>query len=146
MYKVLFVCIHNSARSQMAEAFANHYGNGELTAESAGIDSGKINPLVVRSMQEIGIDMSAHYAKTVASVQEAGKTYDMVITVCDEANAARCPVFPGKVKRAAWFFDDPSALGGTEEEKLARIAVIREQIRTKVQEFVAEAKANNYWK
>ncbi|MBE2290216.1 MAG: arsenate reductase ArsC [Chitinophagaceae bacterium] len=146
MYKVLFVCIHNSARSQMAEAFANHYGSGELIAESAGIDSGKINPLVVRSMQEIGIDMSAHYAKTVASILEAGKTYDAVITVCDEANAARCPVFPGKVKRIAWFFDDPSALGGTEDEKLARIAVIREQISAKVQEFVADAKANNYRK
>jgi arsenate reductase len=146
MYKVLFVCIHNSARSQMAEAFANHYGNGELIAESAGIDSGKINPLVVRSMQDMGIDMTAHYAKTVASVLEAGKTYDTVITVCDEANAARCPVFPGNVKKMAWFFDDPSALGGTEEEKLARIAVIREQIRTRVQGYVAEAKANNYWK
>ncbi len=146
MHKVLFVCIHNSARSQMAEAFANFYGKGEISAESAGIDSGKLNPLVVKSMESVGINMSAHYAKTVASVLEQGKTYDVVITVCDEANAARCPVFPGKVKRFAWFFDDPSALGGTEDEKLERIALIREQIRTRVQEFVADAKANNYWK
>ena len=139
MTRVLFVCIHNSARSQMAEAFLNQLGAGEYVAESAGIESGKLNPLVVRSMAEVGIDMSGNKTKTVADVLGEGRVYDTVITVCDAANAERCPVFPGRVKRLAWFFDDPSALQGTEEEKLARIAEIREQIREKVREYLSPA-------
>jgi len=119
----------------MAEAFLNLLGGGEYVAESAGIESGMLNPLVVRSMAEVGIDMSGNKAKTVADVLSQGRQYDVVITVCDAANAERCPVFPGNVKRLAWFFDDPSALQGTDEEKLPRIAEIREQIREKVREF-----------
>jgi arsenate reductase (thioredoxin) len=141
MTRVLFVCIHNSARSQMAEAFLNQLAKGEYVAESAGIESGKLNPLVVRSMAEVGIDMSGNKAKTVADVLEQGRQYDVVITVCDAANAERCPVFPGNVKRLAWFFDDPSALQGSEEEKLVRIGEIREQIREKVREFAARERS-----
>lgn len=139
MTRVLFVCIHNSARSQMAEAFLNQLGMGQYVAESAGIESGKLNPLVVRSMAEVGIDMSGNKAKTVADVLAQGRQYDVVITVCDAANAERCPVFPGNVKRLAWFFDDPSVLQGTEDAKLVRIAEIREQIREKVSDFVSPA-------
>jgi arsenate reductase len=145
MHNVLFVCIHNSARSQMAEAFLNKLGEGLFIAESAGIDSGTLNPLVVSSMQDIGIDMSAHYAKTVASIVEKGKTYDAVITVCDAANAERCPVFPGNTKRIAWYFSDPSALAGTEAEKLQNIAIIRDEIKDQIAAFITEAGAPGYW-
>src|ERR1043165_8633460 len=101
MIKVLFVCIHNSARSQMAEAFLNALGNGKFHAESAGIEKGKLNPLVVKSMLEEGIDMSNNQTNEVAQFLREGRTYDAVITVCDAANAEKCPVFPGKVKRIA---------------------------------------------
>ena len=86
--KVLFVCIHNSVRSQMAEAFLNTWGAGRYIAESAGLKPGVMNPNVVSVMQEIGIDLS-----------QKGTSFDAVITVCDAASAEKCPVFPGEMKR-----------------------------------------------
>jgi len=145
MRKVLFVCIHNSARSQMAEAFLNELGKGDFAAESGGIEKGTLNPLVVKSMLQEGIDISTNQTKEVAEFIKQGKTYDAVITVCDAANAERCPVFPGKIKKVAWFFEDPSALQGTEEEKLRQVALIRDEIKAEVLKFIDAARQPGYW-
>jgi len=139
--KVLFVCVHNSARSQMAEAFLRQIGDRYFEAESAGIEPGKLNPLVVESMGEIGIDISRNRTKDVFDFIKAGKRFHYVVTVCDEASAERCPIFPGITERLRWSFADPSALTGTREENLARIAEIRDAIRQSVQQFVSEYSA-----
>jgi arsenate reductase (thioredoxin) len=123
----IFVCIHNSARSQMAEAFINARCD-RARAESAGIDGGRLNPLVVAAMAEVGIDISRNRTKTVAEMIAAGRRYDYVITVCDETSAERCPVFPGRSQRLHWGFPDPSALTGSDAEKLAAIRPIRDAI------------------
>lgn len=136
--RIIFVCIHNSARSQMAEAYANHFGKGKIQAESAGIEGGKLNPVVIAAMQEEGIDISGNKTKTVDEIIAAGKTFDYVVTVCDEASAERCPVFPGGGKKLHWGFPDPSALAGTPEEKLAETRIIRNAIREKIRDFIQE--------
>lgn len=138
MQRILFVCIHNSARSQMAEAFVNEIGKGKFFAESAGIEGGKLNPVVVKAMAESGIDISQNQTKTVDDILAAGKKYDYVVTVCDEASAERCPVFPGGGKKLHWGFPDPSALTGTDEEKLVRTREVRDAIRSKIAAFVKE--------
>lgn len=134
--KVLFVCIHNSARSQMAEAFLNILGEGKYKAESAGIEPGKLNPVVVEAMKEIGIDISQN--KTTAVSEVLNNNYDLVVTVCDEASAERCPMFPGKVERAHWGFEDPSSLKGTHEEKLIHTRGIRDMIKQRIEDFINE--------
>lgn len=135
---VLFVCIHNSARSQMAEALLRRLGGDRFEAESAGLEPGKLNPLVVRVMKEIGIDISGAKTKSVFDLLEQGRSYRFVITVCDEASSERCPVFPGMVKkRMHWGFRDPSGFRGTEEEKLAKIREVRDEIKEKVAAFVS---------
>lgn len=139
--KVLFVCIHNSARSQMAEAFLNRDGHGRFFAESAGIEPGKLNPIVVEAMADAGIDISKNGTKSVFDFLKAGKTYDYVITVCDETSGERCPVFPGKTTRLHWNFEDPSALTGNVEEKLNRTIRIRDEIKEKVGEFIRDTKS-----
>ncbi len=134
--KVLFVCIHNSARSQMAEAFLNTLGEGRFQAESAGLEPGKLNQLVVKSMSEEGIDISGNRTKDVFDFHRQGKKYDYVITVCDEASGERCPIFPGALKTLHWSFADPSSFKGSDEEKLKRISEVRKAIKTKVVEFI----------
>ena len=136
--KVLFVCVHNSARSQMAEAFLNHFGNGRLAGESAGLEPGKLNPRVVQVMQEIGFDISGNQTRSVSDILDGGKQFDYVVTVCDEASAEKCPVFHGAGKRLHWGFTDPSSLTGTEEEKLQRTREIRDEIKKRVQAWVRE--------
>ncbi len=125
---VMFICIHNSGRSQMGEAFLRHYAGNRFEVFSAGIEQGSMNPLVVKAMAEIGIGMEGQYAKKAQDFVDRGEHFDYVITVCDESNAERCPMFPGKHKRMHWGFPDPSALKGTEEEKLAGIRPIRDEI------------------
>ncbi|HEY3762111.1 MAG TPA: arsenate reductase ArsC [Verrucomicrobiae bacterium] len=134
--KVLFVCIHNSARSQMAEAFLNQDCGDVFEAHSAGIEPGKLNPIVVEAMQEIGIDISGNRTKSVADY--LNQQFACVITVCDETSAERCPVFPGKTRRLHWGFLDPSALQGTHDEKLARTCEIRDQIKARVEAWCEE--------
>jgi len=134
--KVLFVCIHNSARSQMAEAFLNNIAGEKFYAESAGLEPGILNPLVVKAMSEIGVDISKNQTNDVFEFVKDGRMYSYVITVCDSASGERCPVFPGYAKRINWTFDDPSALQGTEEEKLMAIRKIRDDIKDKIIEFV----------
>lgn len=134
--RVMFICIHNSGRSQMGEAFLRHVASDRFDVFSAGIESGKLNPLVVKAMEEMGVSMDGHYAKKAQDFVDRGEHFDYVITVCDESNAERCPMFPGKHERMHWGFPDPSALTGSDEEKLAGIRPIRDAIRDKVQEFI----------
>jgi len=125
----LFVCIHNSARSQMAEAFLKHHASDLFErVESAGIEAGELNPLVVIVMAEKGIDISQNKTKKAMEFVAAGTHFDYVTTVCDEANAERCPIFPGIHVRQKWFFRDPSSLEGPEDKKLAQIRAIRDEI------------------
>jgi arsenate reductase (thioredoxin) len=138
--KILFVCIHNSARSQMAEAFVNVYHNENFIAESAGLEPGVLNPFVVKSMSEIGIDISGNKTKDVFDFFKAGKIFDYVITVCDEASGQRCPIFPGALKSIHWSFEDPSSFTGTEDEKLIKIAKVRNAIKNKLEEFINSIK------
>jgi arsenate reductase (thioredoxin) len=136
MQKVLFVCVHNSARSQMAEAFLNNLGKEKFIAESAGLEPGTLNPIVVDSMKEIGIDISKNKTKSVFDFFKQGKLYSHVITVCDESNSEKCPIFPGLTQRLHWSFPDPSGLTGTYEEKLAITGKIRDQIKEKIVAFI----------
>ena len=133
--RVLFVCEHNSARSQMAEAWANHLFGEWLEAESAGLEAGKLNPLVIRVMQEVGIDISYKGTQLAFDLVKAGRLYSYVITLCDEAAAERCPFFLGIIQRLHWSFPAPSQLRGSEEEKLAEIRKIRDSIRKKIEEW-----------
>ncbi len=131
--KILFVCIHNSARSQMAEAFLNQICGTEFEAQSAGIEPGRLNPIVVAAMQEIGIDISRNQTKAVADFLR--QPFDYVVTVCDETSAERCPVFPGETQRLHWGFPDPSAF---QEDKLVRTREVRDAIKAKIEEWCAE--------
>ncbi len=134
--KILFVCVHNSARSQIAEAYINSFAGNKYFAESAGLEAGKLNPYVVSVMMEEGLDISKNKTKTVNEFLIANRTFDYVITVCDEASGQRCPYFPGNGKRLHWTFDDPSALTGTDEEKLKRIRIIKDEIKSKILNFI----------
>jgi len=129
----------------MAEAFLNKYGNEKFQAESAGLEKGKLNPYVIKVMQEIGIDISKNETKEVFDLFKQGCFYRAVITVCDEANAERCPVFPGVTKRIAWSFPDPSNFTGTEEEILNQTRQVRDGIKEKVMEFIKKASEVQYW-
>ena len=143
--RILFVCIHNSARSQMAEAFLRAYGGAWFEAESAGLEPGTLNPTVVEAMARAGIDISANRTQSVLDVYHSGKSFDAVITVCDQASAERCPVFPGRTKKIAWSFRDPSSFQGSQLDKLNQTTVVREEIREKVLDFIREAKQDAYW-
>lgn len=120
----------------MAEAFVNTFHSDKYIAESAGLEPGILNPLVVKSMAETGIDISKNETKDVFGFYNNGKKYNYVITVCDEASGQRCPIFPGALKKINWSFEDPSALKGTDEEKLSKIASIRDSIKSKIDEFI----------
>ncbi|MEO6962821.1 MAG: arsenate reductase ArsC [Puia sp.] len=144
-HKILFVCIHNSARSQMAEAFLNKYGNGQFEAESAGLEPGTMNPNVVAVMLEAGIDLRKKGTQGVFDLFRKNTFYDAVITVCDGASAERCPVFPGAAKGIAWSFEDPSAFKATQQEVLQRTRQIRDEIEKAVLAFVKEASGVTYW-
>lgn len=130
--RVLFICGHNSGRSQMAEAFLRDLAGDKIHVESAGLDPRPINPLVVEVMQEIGHDLTLAKSDSVFDFFKEGRLYDYVVTVCDQTAAGQCPVFPGITKRLHWPFTDPEALTGSHEEKLTALRVIRDQIREKI--------------
>lgn len=138
--KVLFLCIHNSARSQMAEAFLKKYGSDHFIADSAGLEPGKLNPLVIEVMKEEGIDISNNPTKDVFEYFKEGKIFNYVVTVCDAASAERCPIFPGISQKIAWSFADPSQFTGTQEEKLAQTRIVRDDIKAHVLEFISKMK------
>lgn len=136
MESVLFVCVHNSARSQMAEAYLRKHGGKRFFVESAGLEPGEINPLVVEVMKEEGIDLSDKQTNSVYDFFKENRSYDYVITVCSKDAAERCPIFPGGGKRLHWPFDDPSKAAGTREEKLSKVRRIRDDIRRKILSFL----------
>jgi arsenate reductase len=136
MTKVLFICVHNSARSQMAEAFLKKHGGGRFIAESAGLEPGKLNPFVVRAMNEIGIDISNNATKSVFDLFRQEKVYQVIITVCSKEAEERCPVFPGIAERHHWPFDDPSTFQGSDDEIMTRLRVLRDAIEEAVRDFV----------
>ena len=136
MSDVLFVCIHNSARSQMAEAFVNAHG-GPMRAFSAGLEAGTLNAVVVTAMREVGIDIADHRAKSVSDPEIAARRYDYVVTVCDDASAEACPVFPTRGARLHWSFPDPSAFGGDDASRLVQTRDVRDAIRARVDAWLA---------
>ena len=136
MQRVLFLCTGNSARSQMAEAFLRKYGEDRFEAHSAGLEPKGLNPLTIKVMQEAGIDVSGQKSKGVG--EYLGKVlFQYLITVCDDAEK-NCPsTWPGISKREHWSFEDPAALQGTEEEKLAKFREVRDQIEIRIKEWAA---------
>jgi arsenate reductase (thioredoxin) len=133
--KVLFICVQNSARSQIAEAFVNHLCGDRIEASSAGLEPGTLNPLAVEVMREVGIDIAAKTTQGVFDLFKAGKLYTYVITVCDETSAELCPIFPGVVKREHWSFADPAAFEGTWEQKVERTREVRDAIKAKIENW-----------
>ncbi len=134
--RILFVCVHNSARSQMAEAFVNNFAGERFEADSAGIEPGKLNPFVVLAMKEIGIDISENNTNSVKDFYEEGRKYDYVVAVCDKKAAEQCPIFPGVSDILHWPFEDPSSVDGNDEEKLEVARRVRNQIKAKIIEWL----------
>ncbi len=135
--KVMFVCTGNSARSQMAEGFARHVGQGRVEAYSAGMEPSRLNPFAVAAMQEKGIDISHQQSK--AFDESLARRMDVVVTVCGNAEE-RCPILPTEVKKLHWPLEDPAAVKGTEAEILAKFREIRDQIEARVLELVRSLK------
>jgi len=132
---VLFICVHNSARSQMAEAWLRQICGDCFNAESAGLEPGTINPLVVEVMREEGIDLAGKRTQAVFDVWKSGRIFKYVITVCSETEGEGCPIFPGITTRLHWPFPDPSKLTGTDAEKRDGARKIRDAIRQKIEEW-----------
>ena len=120
----------------MAEAFVNLLCPDEFEAHSAGLQPGRLNPAAVEAMKEIGIDISRNRTKNVSDFINQRKTFEYVITVCDEASAERCPVFPGQVQRLHWAFADPSAFTGTDEQKLTQVRTVRDETLSKITQWL----------
>ena len=135
--KVLFVCVHNSGRSQMSEAFLKHYAGDRFDPQSAGLEPGKLNPLVVEAMAEIGVDISQNKTKSVFDLWKSGELFQYVIAVCDAESAEKCPIFPGPTTRLHWSFHDPSKVTGTYEQKLQKVRQIRDEIASRIQDWLA---------
>lgn len=138
MLNVLFVCEHNSARSQMAEAFLKRFGGDDFSVESCGLEAGVLNPLVIEVMDEIGYDLKNNTTRAALDLFKEGRSYDVVITVCSQKASELCPLFPGRALRLNWPFADPSRLEGDRETKLDGIRKIRDQIKMQVEAFLAE--------
>ena len=134
--RVLFICIHNSGRSQMAETFLKIIAGERFEAESAGLEPRPINPYVIKVMEEIGYDLSGNTSDRVMQFFQEGRLYDYVITVCNESIENQCPIFPGIARRLYWPFPDPQKATGTEDEKLDNIRSIRDQIREHIKSWV----------
>lgn len=131
--RVLFLCTGNSARSQMAEGLLNQLGQGRWKAESGGLFSSFVHPLAIRVMDEIGIDISKQFSKSLDHF--LGQKFDYLITLCDYA-AHTCPVFPGHGKRLHWSLEDPAGATGTMEERLRVFRRVRDEIKGRIEEFL----------
>lgn len=129
--RVLFLCTHNSARSQMAEGLLRHLGGERFEVYSAGTEATLVRPQAIKAMVELGIDISGQTSKTLERYLH--EPFDEVITVCDTA-AETCPVFPGAKHRRHWSFPDPSKASGSEEEQLAVYRRVRDAIRARIEE------------
>jgi arsenate reductase len=136
--KILIVCIHNAARSQIAEGFLKSMAGDKFEVYSAGLEPTTINPLAIETMKEVGIDISGNKTKKVFDFYKQGKIFHYVISVCEEARQ-RCPIFPGLlVKNIHWDFEDPAEFQGPYEEKIEKMRKLREQIKLKVEEFIRQ--------
>ncbi len=133
--RVLFLCTKNSARSQLAEALLHKHAAGRFEAYSAGIEPGEINPLTVRVLGEIGIDASGLWAKSVELFRRK-MHFDYVVTVCSNAEE-HCPVFPAVTARLHWPIDDPAAVSGSEDERLAAFRAARDEIECRIVAWLA---------
>ena len=133
--RVLLLCTHNSARSQMAEGLLRALDPDRFEVASAGTEATRVHPLAIRAMDEVGIDLRGHHSKTLDRF--LGERWDHVITVCDAA-AERCPVFPSGGHRLHWSFEDPAAVTGSEEERLAAFRRIRDAIAARLRAWAAE--------
>src|SRR5438046_10687021 len=136
--RVLFICVHNSARSQIAEAFLDKICGDQFEAHSAGLEPGKLNPLAVEALREVGIDISKNKTQAVFDVFKSGELFAYVITVCDESEAEGCPIFAGVTKRLHWSFPDPSKFSGSTEEKMQETRRVRDKIDSQIRRFCAE--------
>ncbi len=136
--KVLFLCVHNSARSQIAEELLRKKVKDNFEISSAGFEPGVVNPYVVKVLQEEGIDISLKSTRNVFDLYNQGNFYNYIITVCDESNSQRCPIFPGFNKTIHWSFEDPSSFKGSEEEILIKTRMIKNQINNKLDEWIKE--------
>jgi arsenate reductase (thioredoxin) len=136
--RVLFICVHNSARSRMAEAFLNAECGDFYEAQSAGLEPGTVNPLAAEAMDELGIDIRQKPSQAVFDVWRNGPVFSHVITVCHESEAEGCPIFPGAAQRLHWSFPDPSKVQGDHEQKLAQVREIRDTIREKISGWCRE--------
>jgi arsenate reductase len=141
--RVLFVCVHNSARSQMAEEFLRLHGSNSFICESAGIKPGTVNPFVLEELSCRGIDISHKQPQAVADVFSQAKTFDWIITVCDPGSEKLCPVFPGPVHKFSWPFPDPTDFCGTDGEIKAKIHNLANSIESRVMEFITTQLHNN---
>ena len=135
--RVLILCTGNSARSQMAEGLLRHDGGPEYEVFSAGTHPSHVRPEATQVMREVGIDISGHRSKSVEEF--AGQNFDYVITVCDNAKES-CPVFPATTMRIHWSIEDPAAVQGSEEQRLAEFRRIRNQLRTHLRQLVQESR------
>ncbi len=142
-HRVLFVCVHNSARSQMAEELLRKIADDRFVVESAGLEPGTLNPYAVAALREEGIDISGKETVSAFELLKQGRYYTYVITVCDETSAETCPIFPGCRERFHWSFPDPSKFTGTDEEIMTRVREVRDQIKDKIAEWVTAVKKEN---
>ncbi|MGO8813105.1 MAG: arsenate reductase ArsC [Terriglobia bacterium] len=133
--RILILCTGNSARSQMAEGLLRHDGGAAFEVASAGTKPSHVRPEAIAAMREMGIDISGHRSKSVDEF--AGQAFDYVITVCDNAKES-CPIFPATTKRVHWSLEDPAAVQGTEEQRLAEFRRVREQLRSLLRQFAQE--------
>jgi arsenate reductase (thioredoxin) len=134
--RILFICIHNSGRSQMAETFLKAIGSEWFEVESAGFIPKPIDPYVIEVMKEVGYDLSNNTSDSVMQFFKEGRLYNYVITVCDESIENECPVFPGIARRLHWPFPDPKKVSGTNAEKLRKVRSIRDDIRRQIYLFI----------
>lgn len=136
--RVLFICTHNSARSQMAEGLLRAEADDRFDVYSAGTEATFVRPEAIAVMDELGIDISSQWSKTLEGYLP--ERWDHVITVCDDANEA-CPVFPGMAARDHWSLPDPSKAAGTTEEQLAVYRQVRDDIASRVAVFIEATEA-----
>ncbi|OGF01493.1 MAG: phosphate transport system regulatory protein PhoU [Candidatus Edwardsbacteria bacterium RIFOXYD12_FULL_50_11] len=142
--KVLFICRHNAARSQMAEALLNHLAGDRFKADSAGLEPGELNPYAIRAMAEMGIDISAKNTQSVFDLYLKGQLYNYVITVCDIKEEDKCPIFPGIAQSLQWSFPDPASFAGSDQEKLKRTVEVRDSIKKAIEDFIKPINKPNH--
>ena len=138
--KVLFICVHNSFRSQMAEAWLDHICGEEFEAQSGGLESGVLDPLAIEAMAEVGIDIAHKKTKKVFDIWKSGAAFAYVIKVCSaaESDARACPIFPGVTVKLSWPFPDPSTFQGGQAARLEQTRLVRDAIKERIEHWCAE--------